>query len=590
MYLCTCGVLLVLLRSSSVVARCGQTAATSPVSARHLGEEDSHANSNRPASVSVPPSAGHIVDTEIGLKKLLDWERLQQTIYDISSLSDLSNGVESAALYGVLQDKLQRLRERLADGFQGSHSSASAILPVQQILCKEQPNASGCSGEISSGMHDTLVRQASSASFTERVADRAASDGLLKIPYDGLVTPLPVQIQEQIQKNLEIEQVILEHKLLLQQLALNKQIEEFRRDIAFEEWLDFWNQLGPQVYDQPVPEDTADDTEASELLERLASRYPQLFEDQAFAPLPIQKPPSTISQTKPLSTEVVTQTEGFRGSQEDRRSKLGSPVTAQTHQEPSPPALHSTEYSDAQRPSVPVKYSESRQGVPDTLAKKLIVTPSTDISAVNQAHNIKRSAQGPATRPEAGSPRGQFEPQPPSSAPFHPTPVHTSGTIQDISIKVRAPTEGKNMKMLFDSQLGWFWQELLQSVGWVATSLAQVAFPTLPARWLFGGPLQAMEYTDKKIPPAPLMSSLRGGLPGSRAATDEHLADDRLDQKSLMMPPAGAGTVGLLDNSIFGRHYTSSSEERENNDRQESSKTGPLLNLFKALRDVLAVN
>ncbi|KEP66663.1 UNVERIFIED_CONTAM: hypothetical protein HHA_268930 [Hammondia hammondi] len=518
--------------AGTAVPQCDQTAATSPVSVRHLGEEDSSVNTTLMDSVSVPPSVGQIVDTESTLKKLLDWERVQQTIQDIASVSDLPNSVESAALYGILHDKLERLRERLAEGFQGSHNSASATVPVSKILCSELPNARGCSSDVSSGTQGSLIQQASSASFAGRVSGLADADASLNLPFEGLVSSLPVQIQEQIQKNLQIEQAILEHKLLMQQLALNKQIEEFRKDVAFEEWLDFWNQLGPQVYDQPVPEDTTDDTEASELLERLAFRYPQLFEDQAFTTLPSHKPPLTI-QTAPLSTAGGTQSTNYGRPTEDRRSALGAPVQPQAYRQ-LPPQAQSSEYSNVQMPLAHVAYPESRQEVPRTLEKPLISATTTATSSVDQSQNMKRYVQQPEAGPELRTPRGQFEFQP-SSSSSQVVAVQTPRTIEDTSLK-------------------------------------------------------AMAYTDKKVPSAHPTPALRGIFSNTGPATDKTIVDPQPDQNSMIVPPVGAGAAGLLDSPIFGRHSTSFSGEKENTARQEISRSGPFLNLITTLRDMLTVN
>nr|CEL75446.1 TPA: hypothetical protein BN1205_015940 [Toxoplasma gondii VEG] len=539
-------------------------------------------------SVSVPPSVGQTVDAESSLKKLLDWERVQQTIQDIASVSDLPNSVENAALYGILHDKLERLRERLAEGFQGSHNFASATVPVSKILCSEQPNARGCTNDVSSGTQGSLIQQASSASFVGRVSGLSDADASLNLPFEGLVTSLPVQIQEQIQKNLQIEQAILEHKLLMQQLALNKQIEEFRKDVAFEEWLDFWNQLGPQVYDQPVPEDTTDDTEASELLERLASRYPQLFEDQTFTTLPSHKPPLTIQNT-PLFAAGGTQSTNYGRPTEDRRSALSAPVQPQAYRQPPPPQAQSIEYSNVQMPLAQVAYSESRQEVPSTLEKRLTSATTTATTSVNQSQYIGRFVQQPEAGPDLRTTRGQFEFQPSSSLSQTVT-VQTPRAVEDTSLKVRVPTERTTKQVLLDSQLGWFWKELLQSVVVVATSLAQLVCPNLPRHWLFGGPggpLQAMAYTDKKVPSAHPTPTLRGIFSNTGPATDKTIVDPQLDQNSMMVPSVGAGAAGLLDSPIFGRHSTSFSREKENTARQEISGSGPFLNLITTLRDML---
>ncbi|EPT28283.1 hypothetical protein TGPRC2_268930 [Toxoplasma gondii TgCatPRC2] len=516
--------------ANTAVPRCGQTAATSPVSVRHLGEEDSSVYTNLMDSVSVPPSVGQTVDAESSLKKLLDWERVQQTIQDIASVSDLPNSVENAALYGILHDKLERLRERLAEGFQGSYNFASATVPVSKVLCSEQPNARGCTNDVSSGTQGSLIQQASSASFVGRVSGLSDADASLNLPFEGLVTSLPVQIQEQIQKNLQIEQAILEHKLLMQQLALNKQIEEFRKDVAFEEWLDFWNQLGPQVYDQPVPEDTTDDTEASELLERLASRYPQLFEDQTFTTLPSHKPPLTIQNT-PLFAAGGTQSTNYGRPTEDRRSALSAPAQPQTYRQPPPPQAQSIEYSNVQMPLAQVAYSESRQEVPSTLEKRLISATTTATTSVNQSQYIGRFVQQPEAGPDLRTTRGQFEFQPSSSLSQTVT-VQTPRAVEDTSLK-------------------------------------------------------AMAYTDKKVPSAHPTPTLRGIFSNTGPATDKTIVDPQLDQNSMMVPSVGAGAAGLLDSPIFGRHSTSFSREKENTARQEISGSGPFLNLITTLRDML---
>ncbi|PHJ23290.1 hypothetical protein CSUI_002863 [Cystoisospora suis] len=475
--------------------------------------------------------------------QLLGWERLQSAVHNLQdfSLQGLQKNAEGINLYSTLQERLDKIRNRL---------TAAGLL--------EDPPASR--EELPSATHRDHGRAAAGESVAAvNFPGEADSEMLSGWPLEGLITALPAQIQEQIKKNLEIEQAILEQKLLMQQLALSKQIEEFRKEVGIDEWLELWSQLGSQVSDNaPPPEEPKVDSEAAELLDALVSKFPQLFTEpdgiQAEMPSPVRhkavdgQPVSVDNQEKPqvlpkrtYATQENNQRRSESAGEHDKMQPAAGPSPTDSKNAPPPatlPRVQGVSYSATGAPS-----GRPGSGTTGGIDRAVAVTDVRS-PVVSQSSDRLQNFQG---------------------APFLSPPLPSSRNENGL-LKVRPH------HFFLDSTRN-HGSHMSQLPLWQKTIFPPVS--TLRRRW-FG--LQALEHQAKVSKDNLVAPAVRGTL-DPRAATT--------DSPAKGVPPA-AGGGAFPDGSL--NLVRDTKEQAGVGIKPEVLKNGPLLTLVKTLRDMLALS
>ncbi|PFH35567.1 hypothetical protein BESB_052180 [Besnoitia besnoiti] len=553
------------------------------VTGRNLAEAEPHAHNDLLAPASGLPPPGNQEDKSPGFK-VVDWVPLHHTMHELGSLYELPKTMESAALYGPIREKLERMRGRLVEGLQAPRTTVEAAAAALQKLCSEQPAAPGCSNEVISVQRDQLANSKRNASLGTAVSVEAAPDATRDWQFEGVVTPLPAHIQEQIQKNLQIEQAILEHKLLMQQLALNKQIEELNRELGVDEWIDLWMRLGPQVSDQPVPEETKDDTESSELLAKLASRYPQLFEEEpVYSSVPQQAALSAASAIHAQMTdgEGPDNSGGADRMERDKAFQNRASVTSGTYWTPPLTEAAPRSSSPGQNHSASLRPFELNGRVAVASLEKGVVAPAQKTVSPREVQADSRVVQSITARSYA-APAGNPVQQSASYRPLAPGRSTETG-----SAKVRDSPHERKSNLSSGMQPCCIKQAFLQNISEGLTSVAQVLLSTLRRPWFCDGPLQALVYEGQETRPVPAMPSLRGVSLGTRPVTGERQTDSLSDEKTAEPPPINPVLAGFFDSPTIGWHPTGSPVDGEGGLRQEVPRIGPLSHLIEALREII---